>query len=194
MLALLAACAVGVAAPHEAPPPDDDAPALTALGPQPRGATALTVLAGQPMHSLRIDHGLGAIADAGLGLDVSRHGNVRPMLRGRLRAVRASSLQLGLRAAVGTLLAHGAGIVRTLDAELGLVLAWAPLARLAAFADLGVLAATDFTREHSGGFAQAQAGLAFAPPGPFSLLASAGVLQGPRGGRAVGSGGVAFRF
>jgi len=39
-----------------------------------------------------------------------------------------------------------------------------------------------------------QGGLALAPPGPFSLLASVGVLQGTRGSRAVGSGGAAFRF
>jgi len=194
MLALLAACAIGVAAPHEVPPPDDPAPALTALGPQPRGATALTLLAGRPMNSVRVDHGFGEAADAGLGLDISRRGNVRPVLRGRVRAFRFSGLQLGLRGALGTLIVRTAGVLRTVDAELGLQLAYAPLARLAAFADVALLAATDFTREHSAGFAQAQAGLAFAPPGPFSLLASAGVLQGSRGRRAIGSGGVAFRF
>ena len=186
MLALLAACAIGVAAPHEVPPPDDPAPALTALGPQPRGATALTLLAGRPMNSVRVDHGFGEAADAGLGLDISRRGNVRPVLRGRVRAFRFSGLQLGLRGALGP---H-----RTGGRAIALQLAYAPLARLAAFADVALLAATDFTREHSAGFAQAQAGLAFAPPGPFSLLASAGVLQGSRGRRAIGSGGVAFRF
>jgi hypothetical protein len=103
-------------------------------------------------------------------------------------------VQLTLRGTLGRVLGAKAGTVQTTDGELALQLGFAPLARLGAFAEVSLLGATDFTREHTAGFTQVQGGLVFAPAGRLSLLASAGVLQGTRGARAVGSGGAAFRF
>jgi hypothetical protein len=190
--ALLAAAAISTA--FEPAPPEDPVPGLSALGPQPTGATALTVWLGRPFHGARLDHGLLDALDVGVGLDIWPEGLYRPTAQARVRAFRSGTVQLTLRGTLGHVLGGSPGIVHTTDGELAVQLGFAPLSRLAAFAEVGLLGTTDFTREHSAGFMQAQGGLALAPPGPFSLLASAGVLQGARGARAVGSGGAAFRF
>ena len=190
--ALLAAAAVS--APYDPAAAADPLPALGALGPQPAAATVLTALAGRPFSSVRLDHGFGDVADLGAGLDVSPDGFYRPTVQGRLRVFRIGRTQLGLRGTVGHVFGGNGSLIQTTDGELALRLAFAPLERLAGFGEVSLLGASDFTREHTAGFVQAQGGLAFVPPGPFALLASAGVLQGVRGGRAVGSGGVALRF
>jgi hypothetical protein len=190
--ALLAAAAAAVATPFE--PASAPLPALDALGPQPAGATALTAWAGRPFHGARLDHGLWDAVDVGVGLDVFPEGFYRPTAQVRVRAFRAGPAQLTVRGTLGRVLGAKAGTVQTTDGELALQLGFAPLARLGAFAEVSLLGATDFTREHSAGFTQVQGGLVFAPAGPLSVLASAGVLQGTRGARAVGSGGAAFRF
>jgi hypothetical protein len=191
--ALLAAAAAAVSSSFE-PAVEDPSPALAALGPQPVGATALTARAGRPFHGIRLDHGFWDAVDLGLGVDLWPEGFYRPTAQARVRAFRAGPAQLTVRGTVGRVLGPSPGIVRTTDGELALQVGVAPLARLGAFAEVSLLGSTDFTREHTAGFTQVQGGLAFAPPGPFSLLASAGVLQGARGMRAVGSGGAAFRF
>jgi len=194
MIAALLAAAAAVSASFEPPAVDDPSPALAALGPQPAGATALTARAGRPFHGIRLDHGFWDGIDLGLGLDVWPEGFYRPTAQVRVRAFRAGPAQLTVRGTLGRVLGSIGGLVRTTDGELALQLGFAPFAPLGAFAEVSVLGATDFTREHTAGFTQLQGGLAFAPPGPLSLLASAGVLQGARGARAVGSGGMAFRF
>jgi hypothetical protein len=191
--ALLAAAAVAVATPF-GPPAEDPLPALDALGPQPAGATALTARAGWPFHGARLDHGLWDAVDVGVGLDVFPEGFYRPTAQVRVRAFRSGPAQLTIRGTVGRVLGASPGTARTTDGELAVQLGFAPLARLGAFAEVSLLGATDFTREHSAGFTQVQGGLVFAPAGRLSLLASVGVLKGARGGRAVGSGGVVFRF
>jgi hypothetical protein len=192
--ALLAAAAAAVATPYEPPAVADASPALAALGPQPAGSTALTARAGRPFHGIRLDHGFWDAVDLGLGVDLWPEGFYRPTAQARVRAFRAGPAQLTIRGMVGRVLGASPGLVHTTDGELALQLGFAPIARLAAFAEVSVLGATDFTREHTASFTQVQGGLAFAPPGPFSLLASGGVLHGTRGARAVGSGGAAFRF
>jgi hypothetical protein len=192
--ALLVATAAAVSSSFEPAAVEDPFPALAALGPQPAGATALTARAGRPFHGVRLDHGFWDSVDLGIGFDLWPEGFYRPVAQGRVRAFRAGPAQLTFRGTVGHVLGTSPGLVRTTDGELALQLAFAPLTRLGAFAEVSLLGTTDFTREHTAGFTQVQGGLAFAPPGPFSLLASAGVLQGARGSRAVGSGGAAFRF
>jgi hypothetical protein len=194
ILALLAAAGAAVSSSFEPAAVEDPVPALAALGPQPVGATALTARAGRPFHGARLDHGFWDGVDLGLGFDLWPEGFYRPTAQARVRALRAGPTQLTIRGTVGQVLGTSPGLVRTTDGELALQLAFAPLARLGAFAEVSLLGSTDFTREHSAGFTQLQGGLAFAPPGPFSLLASAGVLQGTRGSRAVASGGAVFRF
>ncbi|MFL5310127.1 MAG: hypothetical protein ACJ79H_06675 [Myxococcales bacterium] len=194
IVALVAAAAAAVSAAYEPPGVEDPSPALAALGPQPAGATALTARAGRPFHGIRLDHGFWDAVDLGVGLDLWPEGFYRPTAQARVRAFRAGATQLTVRGTVGRVLGASPGLVRTTDGELALQLGFAPLARLGAFAEVSVLGTTDFTREHTAGFTQVQGGLAFAPAGPFSLLASAGVLRGTRGARAVGSGGAAFRF
>ena len=192
--ALLAAAAAAVSSRFEPAAVEDPFPALAALGPQSPGATALTAWAGRPFHGIRLDHGFWEGVDLGLGFDLWPEGFYRPTAQARVRAFRAGPAQLSIRGTVGRVLGTSPGLVRTTDGELALQLAFAPLARLGAFAEVSVLGSTDFTREHTAAFTQVQGGLSFAPPGPFSLLASLGVLQGTRGSRAVGSGGAAFRF
>lgn len=193
--ALLAAAAASAVSAAQKPAEAEDAlPALGALGPQPAGATALTALAGRPMYGLRLEHGFGGAADLGLGLDVSWRGYYRPTVRGRLRALRMGRGQVVFRGVLGAVLGSAQGVAQTADGELALQIGYAPHPRLGAFADLALLGATDFTRARTAAFAQLQAGLAYAPPGPISLLASAGALSGVRGTRAVASGGAAFRF
>jgi len=192
--ALLAAAAAAVSSQFEPAAVEDPFPALAALGPQSPGATALTAWAGRPFHGIRLDHGFWEGVDLGLGFDLWPEGFYRPTAQARVRAFRAGPAQLSIRGTVGRVLGTSPGLVRTTDGELALQLAFAPLARLGAFAEVSVLGSTDFTREHTAAFTQVQGGLSFAPPGPFSLLASLGVLQGTRGSRAVGSGGAAFRF
>jgi hypothetical protein len=194
MIAALLAAAATVSTPFQAEPVEDPVPALAALGPQPAGATALTVRAGRPFHGVRLDHGVLDILDLGVGVDLWPEGFYRPTVEARVRALRAGRAQIAVRGTVGRVLGAGAGVVPTTDGELAVQLGFAPLPRLAAFAEVSLLGATDFTREHTAGFTQLQGGLAFAPPGPLSLIASAGVLRGARGSRAVGSGGAAFRF
>lgn len=189
--ALLAAAAASVATPFEAPA-EEPYPALGALGPQPAGATALTLRAGRPFHGVRLDHGLLDALDVGLGFDVWPEGFYRPTAQARVRALESGRLQLTLRGTVGRVL--GPGGVNSNDGELALQLGFAILPRLGAFAEGSLLGSTDFTREHTAGFTQIQGGLAFAPPGSISLIASVGVLQGSRSARAIGSGGAAFRF
>ena len=189
--ALLAAAAASAATPFEASA-DEPVPALGALGPQPAGATALTLRAGRPFHGVRLDHGLWDALDVGLGFDVWPEGFYRPTAQLRVRALESGPFQLTLRGTVGRVL--GSGVVNTTDGELGLQLGFAFLPRLGAFAEGSLLGSTDFTREHTAGFMQLQGGLSFAPPGSISLIASVGVLRGSRSSRAIGSGGAAFRF
>jgi hypothetical protein len=192
--ALLAAAAAAVATGFEPLPAEDPLPGLAALGPQPAGATALTVRAGRPFHGARLDHGIWDAVDVGVGLDVFPEGLYRPTAQARVRAFRSGPGQLTVRGTLGRILGANRGTVHTTDGELALQLGFAPLARLGVFAEVSLLGATDFTRQHTVGFTQLQGGLAFAPPGRLSLIASAGVLQGARGARAVGSAGAAFRF
>jgi len=193
MIAALIAAAAAVGTPF-APPAEDPLPALSALGPQPVGRTALTLWAGRPYHGARLDHGLWDALDVGIGLDVWPEGYYRPTVQARVRAVVSGPFQLTFRGTVGRLLASSPTLVETTDGELALQLGFALVPRLSAFAEGSLLGSTDFSREHTAGFTQLQGGLAFAPPGPVSLIASAGVLQGSRGSRTVASGGAAFRF
>jgi hypothetical protein len=191
MIGALLAAAASVATPFEASA-EEPYPALSALGPQPAGATALTLRAGRPFHGIRLDHGLWDALDVGLGFDVWPEGFYRPTVQVRVRALELGRFQATLRGTVGHVL--GPGGVNANDGELALQLGFAFLPRLGAFAEGSLLGSTDFTREHTAGFTQVQGGLAFAPPGSISLIASVGVLQGSRSARAIGSGGAAFRF
>lgn len=194
MIAALFAAAAVVSSAFDPAAAEDSLPALSALGPQPAGATAVTVMAGRPFHGLHLDHGLLDLLDVGVAFDLWPEGFYRPTAQARLRALRAGPAQVVVRGSVGRVFGAGAPVVPTTDGELALQLGLAPIARLAVFGELSFLGSTDFTREHTAGFTQVQGGLAFAPPGPVSLLASAGVMNGARGSRAVGSGGAAFRF
>jgi hypothetical protein len=194
MIAALFAAAAVLSLPFDSAAAEDPLPALSALGPQPAGATAVTVTAGRPFHGLHLDHGILDVLDAGVAFDLWPEGFYRPTAQARLRALRAGPAQIVVRGAVGHVFGAGAAVVPTTDGELAIQLGLAPIPRLAAFAEVSLLGSTDFTREHTAGFTQVQGGLAFAPPGPVSLLASAGVLNGARGSRAIGSGGAAFRF
>ena len=191
MIAPLLAAAAAAATPFEMPA-EDPLPVLAALGPQPAGATALTLRAGRPFHGVRLDHGLLDALDVGLGFDVWPEGFYRPTAQARVRALESGRFQLTFRGTVGRVL--GPAGVNVNDGELALQLGFAFLPRLGAFAEGSLLGSTDFTREHTAGFTQIQGGLAFAPPGSISLIASIGVLQGSRSSRAIGSGGAAFRF
>ena len=191
MIAPLLAAAAAAATPFEMPA-EDPLPVLAALGPRPAGATALTLRAGRPFHGVRLDHGLLDALDVGLGFDVWPEGFYRPTAQARVRALESGRFQLTFRGTVGRVL--GPAGVNANDGELALQLGFAFLPRLGAFAEGSLLGSTDFTREHTAGFTQIQGGLAFAPPGSISLIASIGVLQGSRSSRAIGSGGAAFRF
>jgi len=191
MIAPLLAAAAAAATAFEMPA-EDPLPVLAALGPQPAGATALTLRAGRPFHGVRLDHGLLDALDVGLGFDVWPEGFYRPTAQARVRALESGRFQLTFRGTVGRVL--GSAGVNANDGELALQLGFAFLPRLGAFAEGSLLGSTDFTREHTAGFTQIQGGLAFAPPGSISLIASIGVLQGSRSSRAIGSGGAAFRF
>ncbi len=175
--------------------------AVATAGPLTGGDTALTVTAGQPFYSVRLDHGISDRFDAGAGLDVSASGFVRPMLRSRMRLWASDSVRLSLRAAAAVVLpvmrSGGFGprpIARTGDGELGLNLDWKLAPRLWAFAELSALGETDGKVEHSAAFAQALGGLEWFPQGSLSLLARGGVLQGSRARAPVGSAGVAWHF
>ncbi|HYV67083.1 MAG TPA: hypothetical protein VE964_12635 [Myxococcales bacterium] len=194
MIAALIAAAAAVGTPFEQPTREDPLPALSALGPQPGGSTALTLWAGQPYHGLRLDHGLWDALDVGIGLDVWPQGYYRPTVQARVRAFEWKGFQLTFRGTAGRLFAASPTVVETTDGELALQLGFALVPRLSAFGEGSLLGSTDFTREHTAGFTQLQGGLAFAPPGPVSLIASAGVLRGSLGSRTVASGGAAFRF
>ena len=163
-----------------------------AASPRLAAATALTLRAGRPFHGVRLDHGLLDALDVGLGFDVWPEGFYRPTAQARVRALESGRFQLTFRGTVGRVL--GSAGVNANDGELALQLGFAFLPRLGAFAEGSLLGSTDFTREHTAGFTQIQGGLAFAPPGSISLIASIGVLQGSRSSRAIGSGGAAFRF
>ena len=191
MIAPLLAAAAAAATAFEMPA-EDPLPVLAALGPQPAGATALTLRAGRPFHGVRLDHGLLDALDVGLGFDVWPEGFYRPTAQARVRALESGRFQLTFRGTVGRVL--GPAGVNANEGELALQLGFAFLPRLGAFAEGSLLGSTDFTREHTAGFTQIQGGLAFAPPGSISLIASIGVLQGSRSSRAIGSGGAAFRF
>jgi len=191
MIAPLLAAAAAAATAFEMPA-EDPLPVLAALGPQPAGATALTLRAGRPFHGVRLDHGLLDALDVGLGFDVWPEGFYRPTAQARVRALESGRFQLTFRGTVGRVL--GSAGVNANEGELALQLGFAFLPRLGAFAEGSLLGSTDFTREHTAGFTQIQGGLAFAPPGSISLIASIGVLQGSRSSRAIGSGGAAFRF
>ncbi len=175
--------------------------AVASAGPLPGGDTALTVTAGRPFYSVRLDRGFSDRFDAGLGLDVSANGFVRPVLRSRLRVWANDSLRVSLRAAVAYVMpafkSAGFGprpIARTGDGELGLNLDWALVPRLWAFAELSALGESDGKVEHSAAFAQALGGLEWSLQSSLSLIARGGVLQGSRGRAAVGSAGVAWHF
>ena len=192
--AALAAATAVVGGSFEAAAAEDPEPALAALGPQPVGATAVTAWAGTPFHGVRVDHGFGGGVDVGLGLDVRPSRVFRPSVQARVRALRAGPLQLTVRGTLARAMTSSAALVPTTDGEVALQLGYALLPRLAAFVEGSLLGTTDFTREHSAAFAQAQVGVSFAPPGPFSLLGSVGVMRGARASRVVGTGGVAVRF
>ena len=83
---------------------------------------------------------------------------------------------------------------KELKSVYGIPYCFAPIARLAVFAEGSLLGTTDFTRERTAGFVQGGGGVLIALPGGVSLLGSIGVLQGERGHRAVGSSGASFRF
>lgn len=175
--------------------------ALASTGPLPGGDTALTVTAGTPFYSVRLDHGLTDRFDIGLGLDVSASGFLRPLLQSRMRIWANESLRLSLRAAAAyvlpTLRSSGFGprpIARTGDGELGLNLDWTLVPRLFAFVELSALGETDGKVEHSAAFAQGLLGLEWATTASLSLLARGGVLQGSRARAPVGSAGVAWHF
>lgn len=175
--------------------------AVASAGPLPAGDTALTVTAGRPFYSVRLDHGLSERFDAGLGLDVSANGFLRPVLRARMAVWAGESARVSLRAAVAYVLpalqSSGFGprpIARTGDGELGLNLDWSLAPRLWAFGEISGLGESDGKAEHSAAFVQALAGLEWATPGALSLLARGGVLQGSGGRAAIGSAGVAWHF
>lgn len=202
LLGLLLALATGA---QEAvaiePVPDSPAKAsLRALGPLAQGESALTVEAGRPFYSLRLDRGLGSRIDAGVGVDLATAGFVRPLLRARLRLLTVGSLQLVARGTLGVALPQshaGYGpraIVRTEDGELAVACDWAFSREVAGFVEAAVLGETDFTSEHSASQLEGTVGVALAPLGPLSLLAQVGVLRGSRGMAMIGSGGVVFRF
>jgi hypothetical protein len=189
MLALLLASAMA-AAPAVA----------TSLGPAPLGSTVLTMVAGRPFYSVRIDHGLFERADVGGGLDFASAGFLRPMAGVRVRLLSERPVSLALRAAGGmTIPTSNAGygsrsVVRTWESELGLSADWPFAPLLSGYLELSLLGQTDFKAEHSASFGQALAGLEWAPGGPVSLLARGGVMQGSHGRALVGNAGVACRF
>jgi hypothetical protein len=160
--------------------------AATSLGPAPRGSTVLTVVAGRPFYSVRVD-----LAPAGF---------MRPMAGARLRLLSERAVSLALRVAGGmTLPTSNAGygsraVVRTWEGELGLSADWPFAPQLSGYVELSLLGQTDFKAEHSANFGQALAGLEWAPGGPFSLLARGGVMQGSRGRALVGNAGAGWRF
>ena len=175
--------------------------AMASAGPLPGGDTTLTVTAGRPFYSVRLDHGLSDRFDAGLGLDVSASGFMRPVLRSRMRVWASDSVRLSLRAAAAYVMpafpSSGFGprpIARTGDGEFGLNLDWAVVPRLWAFAELSALGDTDGKVEHSAAFAQALGGLEWSLQSSLSLLARGGVLQGSRARAPIGSAGVAWHF
>ena len=175
--------------------------AVTSIGPLPGGATSLTVLAGRPFYSVRLDHGLSDRFDVGAGLDVSSSGFVRPVLRSRVGIWAGGPVRFSLRVAAAyvmpTLKSGGFGprpIAHTADGELGLNLDWSLATRLWAFAEVSALGESDGKVEHSAAFVQALAGFEWATPGPLSLIARGGVLQGSRARAPIGSAGVAWHF
>jgi hypothetical protein len=190
-VALLLAAAAELSTPAS-PRVVDPAPALCALGPAPLGETQLTVLAGQPVHSARVDRGFGDWFDVGIAVEVAASGFVRPKLRSRFRALRAGIAQLVLRTEIGA--AFSSHFARRYNGELSLALQLALHPRLAAFGEVGGLVSTSFTYERTAAFATARGGMAFAPFGPFAVLASAGVLRGSLGTRGTATGGAQVRF
>lgn len=171
------------------------------VGPVPPGATSLTVLAGKPFYSARLDHGLVPGIDVGAGVDVSLAGFFRPVVRARLRAFQKGPVQVSLRAALAyvlpTVRADGFGprlLARTGDGELGVAFEWELAQRFAVYAEAAALGETDFKAEHTASFAQGLLGIEWAPPGPVSLLARGGVIQGAHGRALVGSAGAVLRF
>lgn len=175
--------------------------ALATAGPLPAGDTALTVTAGRPFYSLRLDHRLSDRFDVGAGLDLSGGGLLRPVLRSRMRVWANDSVRVSLRAAaayvVPALRSSNFGprtISKTGDGELGLNLDWTLAPRLWAFAEVSALGETDGKIEHSAAFAQVLSGLEWSAGGALSLIARGGVLQGSRARAPVGSAGVAWHF
>ncbi len=175
--------------------------AVASVGPVLGGETALTVTAGRPFYSVRLDHGLSDRFDAGLGLDVSASGFLRPVLRSRMRVWSNDTLRVSLRAAVAYVVpafrssAFGPQpLARTGDGELGLNLDWAVVPTMWFFAELSTLGQTDGKAEHSAAFAQALGGLEVSLQSSLSLIARGGVLQGSRARAPIGSAGVVWHF
>jgi len=154
----------------------------------------LTATAGRPFYSVRVAHGLWDAIDIAAGLDYSPDGIYRPAIETRMRAFRAGRTQLVARILLARAFTSTQGTANTNDGELALQLAFAPIARLAVFAEGSLLGTTDFTRERTAGFAQGGGGVLIALPGGVSLLGSIAVLQGERGHRTVGSSGASIRF
>ncbi len=200
LCALALAEMAGPRAEQLAPP--QPAP-LSVLGPLPAGESALTIEAGAPFFSVHLDHGLpglGSRVDAGLGLDLSPAGFLRPQARARVRILALGATQLTVRGVLAVAVPDsraGYGpreIKRTEDGELSLGYAWAVVPQLALFAEAAVLGQTDFTAEHSASQMRGVLGLALGPLGPFALICQGGILRGRRGHAKVVSGGVVFRF
>lgn len=169
-------------------------------GPPELGRTTVTALAGRPFWALQVDHGVSDRLDAGLGLDFSSHGVLRPMGRLRGRLFQAGRFLVSLRGAAGVALHTRRAsfgnrlLVPSMDTELAVSLDVPLAARLAGFAEVGSLAVTDFSAERSAAFGHGVAGVEWAPGAGVSLLARGGILQGSRGRVATGSAGAAYRF
>ena len=172
----------------------------TSFGPQPRGQTALVALAGQPFWSLRLDHGLTERVDVGLGLDLApRGGLMRPMAVGRARLASFGRWRASLLGAVGAALPMPKArpmrrVLRTLESELSAQVDYQLPSRVTAVAEVGMLASSDFSADHTMTLMRGLVGAEWAPLMPFSLLAQGGALWGSRGPRAIGAAGAAFRF
>jgi hypothetical protein len=194
MIAALLAAGAAVVSTATSAAGVEDVPALAALGPQPEGATAVSVSFGRPFHSVRIEHGFWGFFDVGAGVDLSPDGYYRGAGEVRLRALRAGPMQLVGRLLVARVFSSKQGVADANDAEAGLQLAVAPLARVGLFTEAALVGTSDFTRERTAGFWQVVGGAALALPGGISLLGFIGVLEGARGGRTVGSSGASVRF
>jgi|GEM_PF-1999394 len=207
LLCALVATFVPIEAPQQLGPPlpaqqvlAQPLPALSALGPLPPGQTALTVEAGKPFYSLHLDRGLGSRVDAGLGIDLSAAGFLRPQLRARVRLFELGDTRLVLRGVLAVVVPDsraGYGprkVVRTEDGQAALAFEWAMVQQLALFAEGSILGETDFTSEHSASQLQGVVGVALGLLGPFAIIGQGGIIRGLRGHAPVGLGGLVFRF